>query len=46
MTALVARTLDHAPALVLAACIAALGTVFAMEHLGGLIPCPLCITQS
>ncbi len=45
MTAIIARTLDHAPALVLAACIAALGTVFAMEHLGGLIPCPLCIAQ-
>ncbi len=45
MTVIIARTLDHAPALVLAACIAALGAVFAMEHLGGLIPCPLCITQ-
>ncbi len=45
MNALIARTLDHAPALVLAACIGALGTVFAMEHLGGLVPCPLCIAQ-
>ena len=45
MNALIARTLDHAPALVLAACVTALGTVFAMEHLGGLSPCPLCIAQ-
>ncbi len=45
MKVIFAGALDHAPALVLAACTAALGIVFAMEHLGGLAPCPLCITQ-
>lgn len=45
MTGFAAQLLDRAPLLVVAACLTALGTVFAMEHLGGIIPCPLCIIQ-
>ncbi len=45
MSRLITLALDRAPLLILAACVTALGIVFAMEHLGGLKPCPLCITQ-
>lgn len=37
--------LDHAALVVLAVSAAALGTVFAMQYLGDLAPCPLCINQ-
>jgi disulfide bond formation protein DsbB len=37
--------LDHAALVVLAVSAAVLGTVFAMQYLGDLAPCPLCINQ-
>jgi disulfide bond formation protein DsbB len=37
--------LDHAALLVLAVSAAVLVTVFAMQYLGDLAPCPLCINQ-
>lgn len=45
MTGVVERLRDHAPALIAAAALLSLGTVFAMENFWGLAPCPLCISQ-